>query len=154
MDASCNCCGAKFNEAKELPDIQTDARGFFQMADTDCGGSLSQQEVLTSLGACLPIPREKLEDGIKNHWFEWDPDNGGTITLREFLAKEGGLRDFAVTLLRDLRARGGVMKPQDQSEIPSLETHPKQWFEYWDADNSGNFLNKIITSWIFRKRYS
>lgn len=149
MDSSCPSCGSRFNEAKELPDMARDPRSFFQLADVDCGGELSQTEVLGVTGVVLPIPRLKLEQAINDHWFEWDPDNSGSITMKEFLVKDIGLRDFLIRALRELKERDQLLKPGDMSEVPSLETHPKEWFDYWDLDSSGTLeLEEMVRAFI------
>jgi len=86
-DAECPVCGARFTEIKEVPDLMKDPRGWFQVVDADFGGSLSRTEVLNALGSVLPIERDKLVLAIEQHWHEWDPDQSGTITVKEFLEK-------------------------------------------------------------------
>lgn len=149
-EASCVSCGSKFNEVKLLPDINSDPRGFFQLADLDQGGSLSKEEVFQSLGVVLPIGRKKLQEAIRNHWFEWDPDNSGSITMKEFLAKDVGLKDFIIRLLKEAqKMRQTSQGLLDLKEIPSLETHPDQWFRHWDVDNSGTLeLEEIVRAFM------
>eukprot|EP00391_Amoebophrya_sp_Ameob2_P012011 CAMPEP_0178988272 /NCGR_PEP_ID=MMETSP0795-20121207/3723_1 /TAXON_ID=88552 /ORGANISM="Amoebophrya sp., Strain Ameob2" /LENGTH=425 /DNA_ID=CAMNT_0020679537 /DNA_START=640 /DNA_END=1917 /DNA_ORIENTATION=+ len=147
-EAECPVCGARFNEVKEVPDILKDPRGWFQIVDADYGGELNRVEVLNGLGTTMPIAREKLEAAIENHWHEWDPDGSGTITTREFMLSGNGLKDYIVRHIKELEAKTAG-KGLALADIPDLDTHPHEWFEYWDADNSGTLeQHEMIRAFI------
>ncbi|CAD7956889.1 unnamed protein product [Amoebophrya sp. A25] len=146
-EAECPVCGARFNEVKEVPDILKDPRAWFQIVDADYGGELNRAEVLNGLGTTLPIAREKLENAIENHWHEWDPDGSGTITAREFMLSGVGLKDYIIRHIKDLEAKG--MGAAALADIPDLDTHPYEWFEYWDADGSGTLeQHELVRAFI------
>jgi Ca2+-binding EF-hand superfamily protein len=133
-DPVCPLCAAKFTEVKTLPDVIKDPRAWFQMCDADLGGTLDKQEVMSGLGAVLPVERDKLERAIDQNWSTWDETGDGSIALDEFSAPKKGLREFIVKNFFALKKDSIVLKPAD---IPDLANAPLQWFEYWDRDGSG-----------------
>lgn len=98
---------------------------------------MDKREVEDALGAVLPIERGRLTRAIKQHWNDWDPDGDGVITVEEFVRPENGLRSFIIDNLNFLKLEEN--EQVHHSEIPNLDTHPRQWFEYWDQDISGTF---------------
>lgn len=134
----------RFTEVKEVPDLIKDARAWFQIVDADFGGTLSKNEVLQALAAVLPVEKEKLRIAIESHWHEWDPDGEGGISQTEFLQKETGLQHYIVSNLKELKAVA-----HEAENIPNLDTHPIEWFEYWDLDHSGTLeLDEVIRAFI------
>merc|ERR1712124_183560 len=130
----CITCGSEFTDVKVIPDLVKDPRGWFTICDADFGGSLDREEVMDALGTVLPIERQKLEKAIKNHWHEWDPDGDGSISLQEFLSPNRGLKEYIMKHLGELKKDSVKARPD---EVPNLDTHPREWFEYWDKDGSG-----------------
>lgn len=46
------------------------------------------------------------------------------------------------------RSDSGAAQKKDK-EIPNLDTHPYEWFEYWDTDTSGSLeLHEIVRAFI------
>jgi len=136
----CPECGAKFSDAKEIPSMIDDPRGWFQTCDADLSGSLDKEEIVNALGSMLLVDREKLQKTIDLNWSMWDPSGDGDIDVDEFLRPEDGLREFIIRNFADFK------KPAfDISQVPLMETHPVQWFEYWDRDGGGTLDREEFT---------
>lgn len=154
--AECPLCGSSYNDLKVLPDPMVDPRGWFQCCDVDCSDSLDPTEIIEGLGARYPIPRKKLEQVLKDHWYEWDPNGDGVLSLREIVQKEPrGLKDFLCEYMTTLRQKQkekgltGMGGAQLDWNIPDIDTHPKQWFDYWDVDGSGTLEpNEMVRALI------
>ena len=90
-----------------------------------------------------PILRKDLTRQLRDHWFEWDPDDDGSISMKELVCKNPrGLKEFFLDYIRSKKEKAMLSKtPMEGAQldmnIPSLDTHPREWFSYWDADNSG-----------------
>jgi hypothetical protein len=133
MQPYCPECGARFDDCKEIPSLIDDPRGWFQTCDADLSGNLDKDEILSALGAMLPVERDKLARQIDLNWSFWDPSGDGSIDLDEFLTPDNGLREFVIRNFHDFK------KPAfDVNQVPRMETHPVQWFEYWDRDGGGS----------------
>jgi len=51
--------------------------------------------------------------------------------------------------LKELKATDKKGGASEAEAIPNLDTHPMEWFEYWDIDNSGTLeLSEIIRAFI------
>lgn len=144
--ASCPVCGVSFSEVKLMPDLAENPRDWFAVCDVDFGGELDAYEVVEALGCVLPVNRHKLEKNVKAHWHEWDPDGDGTITLQEFIAPARGLRDWLISHIGMLRAEAAP-KP---NTVPSLDRNPREWFHYWDRDNSGTLEKDEVVRALIR----
>jgi len=117
-----------------------DPRGWFQTCDADLSGSLDKEEIVNALGSMLLVDREKLQKTIDLNWSMWDPSGDGDIDVDEFLRPEDGLREFIIRNFADFK------KPAfDISQVPLMETHPVQWFEYWDRDGGGTLDREEFT---------
>lgn len=143
----CPVCQAEFTDVKVLPDLLKDPRGWFTIVDADFGGTLDQDEVINALGAVLPVDRKKLQRTVDSHWHEWDPDGDMTIDVHEFLSPDRGLREYIIKHLADLKKESGQVRAND---IPSLDTHPRKWFEYWDVDRSGSLEKDELARALMR----
>mmetsp|Transcript_133806 Transcript_133806/g.303501 ORF Transcript_133806/g.303501 Transcript_133806/m.303501 type:complete len:411 (+) Transcript_133806:39-1271(+) len=133
-ETRCPACGVPFNTIKKMPDLIKDGREWFTVVDADCSGNLTQEEIEAGMGAVLPMDRVKLRKAIDMNWADWDPDGDGTIDLNEFLRDGKGLREFILRNLSALSKDNMVARPQD---VPQLDSHPLEWFEFWDQDGSG-----------------
>ena len=132
---ACPICYNRFTEVKTLPDLLTDPRLWFQLCDTDLTGSLDKKEVLDGLLAVLPVDRGRLENAINGSWDHWDTSGDASIELGEFIDPLSGLKAFLVKNYNVFRKNANEVSKS--KEVPSLDSHPKEWFEYWDNNNSG-----------------
>jgi hypothetical protein len=143
--ATCPICGVSFSEVKSMPDLANDPRDWFACCDVDFGGELDAYEVIEALGSVLPVNRHKLEKNVKAHWHEWDPDGDGTISLREFIAPQRGLKDWIISHLNLLTEQHLKMMP-----IPDIDKNPRKWFHYWDRDNNGTLEKEEVVRALIR----
>eukprot|EP00397_Hematodinium_sp_SG-2012_P013364 GEMP01013567.1.p1 GENE.GEMP01013567.1~~GEMP01013567.1.p1 ORF type:complete len:836 (+),score=150.07 GEMP01013567.1:85-2592(+) len=130
---ACLYCGMEFSDVKLVPDLLKEPSAWFAVCDIDFSGTLDKREVEDALGAVLPFDRMKLKRAITKRWATWDPDGDGFLSYNEFMEPEGGLRSFALkhlTVMMKDSFGGG------HQNIPDLETHPHEWFEFWDKDCS------------------
>ncbi len=121
-------------EVKQLPDLLRDPRLWFQLCDTDLGGSLDKQEVLEGLLAVLPVDRTRLEKSINDAWSNWDTSGDGSIEQAEFIDPDSGLKAFLVKNYNIFRKSRSA---KDREPIPSVDLEPRKWFDYWDYNRSG-----------------
>lgn len=131
----CPVCFKRFTEVKTLPDLLRDPRLWFQLCDTDLTGSLDKQEVMEGLLAVLAVNRQRLENAINGAWDQWDKSGDGSIELAEFIDPKSGLKAFLVKNYHVFRRTD--REKRELSEIPSLDSEPRLWFEYWDNNQSG-----------------
>ncbi|KAF4668004.1 hypothetical protein FOZ61_007303 [Perkinsus olseni] len=143
----CPICRAKFSDIKTLPDVFKDPRAWFQLCDIDCGGTLDKEEVLGALGAVLPVERDKLAEAIEENWVVWDPDNDGSITLTEFVEPRRGLREYLLRNFNVIKTENLNIRPDD---IPDLDSHPLEWFNFWDGNGNGSLERSEIVRAIVR----
>lgn len=132
-EARCPICFTIFSEIKILPDLMKEPSAWFATCDIDLGGTLDKREVEDALGAVMPLDRMKVKKAIKARWSEWDPDGDGTISFAEFMDPENGLRSFVLKHLKNM-TKDSFGAGRDN--VPDLETHPLEWFEFWDKDCS------------------
>lgn len=130
----CPICFLEFSDVKMLPDLMKEPSAWFATCDIDLGGTLDKREVEEALGAVMPLDRSKIKRAIKSRWSQWDPDGDGTISFDEFMNAERGLRAFVLKHLGNM-TKGSFVAGRES--VPELETHPYEWFEYWDKDASG-----------------
>lgn len=129
---ACPVCYKKFTEVKTLPKLLEDPRMWFQLCDADLTGTLDKQEVLEGLVSVLPVERERLEKAIDENWSIWDPDGDGVIALSEFTHPLTGLKSFLVQNYNIFRKE----RESNHTEIPALDSNPKEWFDYWDNNRN------------------
>lgn len=144
--ATCPLCGVEFAEVKLVPDLASDPRDWFACCDIDFGGELDAYEVIEALGCVLPVNRHSLEKNVRAHWHEWDPDGDGTITLKEFITPEIGLKDWIVQNLGILKADNAPRA----SSVPSIDRNPREWFHYWDRDGNGTLEKDEVVRALVR----
>merc|ERR1711937_670602 len=112
----------------------------FQTCDADLSGTLDKEEILNALGSMLLVDRDKLQKTIDLNWALWDPNGDGDVDIDEFLRPEDGLREYVIRNCADFK------KPAfDVSQVPLMEAHPVQWFEYWDRDGGGSLDREEFT---------
>jgi hypothetical protein len=129
----CPICYKRFTEVKSLPDLLRDPRLWFQLCDTDLGGSLDKKEVVEGLLAVLAVDRERLEKSINDSWANWDLSGDGSIELAEFINPKSGLKIFLVKNYNIFRKT----ETSNRDIVPSLDAEPRKWFDYWDYNRSG-----------------
>ena len=134
---------------RQLPDLLRDPRLWFQLCDTDLGGSLDKQEVLEGLLAVLPVERARLEKTINDNWSNWDTSGDGSIEQAEFIDPESGLKAFVVKNYNIFRKSSST---RERQPIPSLDVEPRKWFDYWDSNKSGT-LERIEVTRAFIKTF-
>lgn len=129
----CPVCFKVFTEVKTLPDLLSDPRMWFQLCDADLTGSLDKDEVLEGLISVIPVERSRLEKAINENWSTWDPDGDGVIGMAEFVHPKTGLKSFLMSNYNILKKEEHI----DHSQIPPLDSQPKEWFDYWDYNKNG-----------------
>merc|ERR1719329_1981320 len=144
QEPTCPTCGAEYTDIKPMPDILKEPRQWFASCDLDFCGQLDQTEIIEGLGAVLPLEREKLLKLVKNHWRNWDKDGGGSVELKEFLDKDGGLLAFILGNVKNLQ------RHHCEETIPSLDRSPRAWFEYWDRDGNGTLERPEVVRALVR----
>merc|ERR550537_823022 len=129
-----------------MPDLALEPREWFATVDVDFGGELDFHEVVEAVGCVLPANRHKLEKAVKARWHEWDPDGDGTISLKEFIRPNVGLRDWILHHLGLFKSEVVALP----SMIPSLDRNPREWFHYWDRDGNGTLEKDEVVRALIR----
>lgn len=137
---SCPVCRVEWTIATKLTNPLKDARAFFDMLDADHSGSLSKNEVLGGLKACLDLDWRHIDQSVDVLWTTWDRDKGGSISFEEFTQPRTGLLDFVVMNHPERTDCDRVREP------PNLRERPRDWFQFWDEDGS----NSLETGEIVR----
>lgn len=148
--SACPLCGVPFNDTQPMPDLMRNPREWFSVVDLDLGGSLDTNEVIEALGCCLPLNRHKLTKQVYAHWRIWDPDGDGAISMQEFTAERVGLRDWIINHKGILGADAVKESVAFAKTVPSLDTHPIEWFEYWDRDRNGTLTRDEVLRALIR----
>merc|ERR1711904_1472 len=104
----------------QLPDVNTDPKGWFQVVDLDGDGKLSRGEVIRALNATLQLDNRKTEKLIEDgtFWSKWDKDGSGHIEFRE-------IEEIQMSLCRPEFGR------QMEVAIPDIMQDKIAWFNYW-----------------------
>lgn len=142
----CPICRQDFTSCATLTNPLTDPAVFFKCVDANNNGTLDYEEVQEALKAVLPLDWKKIEADSDKLWTRWDRDKNGNLTIDEFCHPDTGVVDY-------LRSH----YPQTQTTLPppNIRTHKHEWFQYWDADNSGSLdKSEIIRAVIKTLRYA
>ena len=131
---TCPLCRGNFSVVKQVPDFDTDPRGWFSCVDFDQNGRLSKVEVLDVLGVLLKVDQRALEQNISTLWKNWDPDHSGDLDFEEFCGK-GGLLQYV---------RQNFAKAQGRPPPPLSLASREEFFTYWDEDGNGTLEKEEI----------
>ncbi|KAH9261377.1 hypothetical protein BASA81_000009 [Batrachochytrium salamandrivorans] len=131
---NCPTCRARFDSLQPVPNLETDARRWFQTVDFDGNGKLSKFEVLDLVKTFLGgMEVSKLEQEFDLFWRRWDRNGDGEISFSELCDPKSGLMaDFKHKFQRPTGSN-------QLGESPKLSVGTmRQWFEYWDQDGNGS----------------
>jgi Ca2+-binding EF-hand superfamily protein len=130
-------------------DIYTQPKQWFQYFDKDGSGSLDKDECINGLSSTFQsVDRLSIESVLTAFWDQYDPMHTGFVSLSQF-TRPDGLCDMVVqqfpcdiTKTHTSSASSGNNLPSRKSPVArcpvDIYTQPKQWFQYFDKDNSGS----------------
>ena len=133
----CPICRKGFSEVLDLPNPESDPRGFFSAIDCDRSGCLSREEVMDGLKACLDLDWRTIDRSIDALWSTWDSDSSDSISFDEMTRPHSGLLAFV--------KRNYPGSPQDRlREPPDIRQRPREWFSFWDENANGSLSKSEI----------
>jgi Ca2+-binding EF-hand superfamily protein len=139
-------------------DIYTQPKQWFQYFDKDSSGSLDKDECKNGF-ACtfLHVDREVVVSVVDAIWDQFDPRHTGYVTLAQF-TKSGGLCEmitsqFPKDVVNTARKAHQQQQQKQQKQLSVLVpcpvdiyAQPKQWFQFFDKDNSGSLDREECTN--------
>jgi Ca2+-binding EF-hand superfamily protein len=129
----CITCAESFSEVKQLPDVFHRPKEWFTLCDASLNGTLDRLEVMEGIGSCFPCSKSSLEREVSARWDEWDVDDNGSIDIDEFLRPHRGLHSWLVNSVQQLSDATVI----GIAAAPVLDRTPREWFSFWDTDQSG-----------------
>jgi len=124
----CPFCLLHFNGLAVLPNIDTNAEGWFNFVDFDKVGTLSYENILDVLRASIHIDHRRLAAELPSNFETWDTNGDNRLSFDEMMAEGTGLVSWA---------RQFLPTAPDYSKIPDIKTEKSAWFEFWDTDKNG-----------------
>ena len=105
-------CRAAYNAVKDLPSLEEDPRGWFQLVDADGSGRLSRQELYEVFAATLDVDLDCLDELISKRWAEWDGGNTVSCTRRAPPTRTGAGTCVHLPLVLKFRVLGRATSPR------------------------------------------
>merc|ERR1712187_425360 len=142
----CPCCRVAYDKVLQVPNVETDPRGWFDLVDLDGNGSLEQAEVIDVLKATLPLDHKLLDQDLPLLFCQWDPNDDGRVEYDEMMGAHG-----LFFYVRDaFRASN-----QGRLIIPDIRVDKKAWFRFWDDNGSGTLdREEVVRSFVKTFRLS
>ena len=87
----------------------------------------------------FPVDQAALEDQLPTLWQQWDKDESGFVSKKEFLEVENGLHAF---VQRNLLLRS--VEPPPVVKQHSWNFKPEDWFAFFDSNASGKLTHEQL----------